>query len=250
MRTLSSKFTGVLRSAISRAGYTVHRNPRRSVAAEPQALKIPDVEIDHLLGDAKVQISLSVQKSEDGMLPSSQAMALLAIAVATAPKVVLEVGTFMGHTTKLLAMNLPDAIIHSVDLPLNFSLEQDNVTQVKKDDFHLISKRQVGREYRDTPYENRVRQHFGDTATWDFNEATGATFFFIDGSHTYDYCKSDSQRCYELCGGKGVFLWHDCDESHPGVVQALLEWRQLGRNVVRISGTPIAYWGGEKLNRV
>jgi hypothetical protein len=52
------------------------------------------------------------------MLPSEQAMA--------------EICTFMGHTTKLLAINLPEAIIHSVDLPLDFAPDHDNVTEKKK----------------------------------------------------------------------------------------------------------------------
>jgi hypothetical protein len=104
------------------------------------------------------------------MLPSEQAMALLAIVVATAPKSVLKIGTFMGHTTKLLARNLPEAIIHSVDLPLDFIPEQDKVAGAKKDDFHLIAKRQVGREYRGTLYETRIRQHFVDTAVWNFKK--------------------------------------------------------------------------------
>src|SRR5207245_2080156 len=129
-------------------------------------------------------------------LPSDNAMALLALAIAASPKVVLEIGTFMGHTTKLLAMNLPDSIIHSVDLPLDFIPEQDKVAGPKKDDFHLIARREVGREYRGSSYEARIRQHFVDTAAWNFKEAAGATFFFIDGSHTYDYCKIDSECFY------------------------------------------------------
>jgi len=208
------------------------------------AITIPVVSLGDLLGTAKPEIHLTIQRYEDGMLPSEQAMALLAIVVATAPKSVLEIGTFMGHTTKLLAMNLPEAIIHSVDLPLDFIPEHGNAIEKKKDDFHLIAKRQVGREYRGTLYETRIRQHFADTAVWNFREAAGATLFFIDGSHTYDYCRNDSERCYELCRGKGVFLWHDCDDTHPGVVKFLLEWRALGRSVVRIEGTPIAYWNG------
>jgi hypothetical protein len=203
---------------------------------------IPVNSLDEILGAAKAEIQLVIQRYEDGILPYNQAVALLAIAVASGPKVALEIGTFMGHTPRQLAMNLPASIIHSVDLPLDFVPEKDNVTERKKDDFHLIARRQVGREYRGTPYEARIRQHFADTAVWNFNEAAGATLFFIDGSHTYDYCKNDSDRCYELCQGKGVFLWHDCDDTHPGVVNALLEWRALGRNVVRIEGTPIAYW--------
>ena len=232
----------LLQSGFGRMGYYIQRIPEPPPDAHIQLLKIPSVDLGSLLGDVKANITLSVQKYEDGMLPSDNAMALLALAVAASPKVVLEIGTFMGHTTKLLAMNLPDSIIHSVDLPLDFIPEQDNVAGAKKDDFHLIAKREVGREYRGTTYAARVRQHFVDTALWNFDEAAGATLFFIDGSHTYDYCKNDSDRCYELCHGKGVFFWHDCDDAHPGVVKALLEWRARGRNVVRIEGTPIAYW--------
>lgn len=232
----------IIRAGLKRIGYDIKRLPEPPSDSYQQLLKIPSVPLSDLLGDAKADVCLSIQKYGDSLLPYEQAIALLAMAVVAAPKAVLEIGTFMGHTTRLLAMNLPDAIIHTVDLPLDFVPEQDNVKEKKKDDFHLIAKRQVGREYRGTPFEARVRQHFVDTATWDFKAAAGATFFFIDGSHTYDYCKNDSDRCYQLCGGKGVFLWHDCDEAHPGVVKALLEWRALGRNVVRIEGTPIAYW--------
>jgi Methyltransferase domain len=228
----------------SRAAYlTIRPFERLEIKKISEELAaIPEVPLEKVLGDKKPEVKLHVMKYEDGILPSSQAMALLAIAVAAAPKVVLEIGTFMGHTTKQLAANLPDAIIHSVDLPLDYNQENDNVTQIMKDDFHLIARRKVGREYRGTPYEARIRQHFVDTAIWDFSEAAGATLFFIDGSHTYDYCKNDSNRCYELCHGKGIFLWHDCEDAHPGVVKALLEWRTLGRNVIRIEGTPIAYW--------
>src|ERR1035437_494542 len=38
------------------------------------------------------------------------------------------------------------------------------------------------------------------------------------------------------------FLWHDCDDRHPGIVRFLLEWRELGRDVCRIHGTSLAFW--------
>jgi hypothetical protein len=39
-----------------------------------------------------------------------------------------------------------------------------------------------------------------------------------------------------------VFLWHDCDDSHPGVVRYIFECRRRGMDIKRIAGTPIAYW--------
>ena len=198
--------------------------------------------LDDALGSQKLSVRLPVQAYEDGMLPPEQALILSSLLVAESPKVVLEIGTFMGHTAKLMAMNLPDALIHTVDLPLDYSPGSDPVSGLVKDDFHLIAKRRVGREFLGTEYQSRIRQHFADTGSWDFRVAEGATFFFIDGAHTYEYCKSDSEKCFALCGGRGVFVWHDCDDTHPGVVRLIREWRRLGRNVVRIENTPLAYW--------
>lgn len=208
----------------------------------PPSIVIPEITLDEILGDRKAEVQLSVMKYEDGMLPSNQAMVLLSILVAESPKEVLEIGTFMGHTTRQMAENVETAIIHTVDLPVDFSAEHDTEKELPKDDFHLISGRIVGREYRDRPCAARIRQHFGDTARWDFREAGKPTFFFIDGSHTYEYCKSDSEKSFALAEGPSVFLWHDCDENHPGVLQCLDEFRQRGMDIRRIAGTPIGYW--------
>ena len=204
--------------------------------------KIPVITLDEILGTRKAAVKLEVQKYEDGMMPSQEAMALLSILVAETPREVLEIGTFMGHTTRAMAENLPDAIIHTVDLPPDFSAEQDAKAGPPKDDFHLIGRRVVGREFQGLPIAGRIKQHFGDTATMNFQALGQPTCFFIDGSHTYEYCKQDSEKCLALCGGAGTFLWHDCDAAHPGVLKFILEWRALGKDIARIYGTSIAYW--------
>ena len=179
---------------------------------------------------------------QDGMLPSEHAMALLSILAAENPAEVLEIGTFMGHTTRQMAETLPAATIHTVDLPEEFRGPDRQGRELPKDDFHLINRRSVGREFRGLPAASHIKQHFADTARWDFREAGRPTVFFIDGSHTYEYCRNDSEKCLGLCGGRGVFLWHDCDEYHPGVVTFLAEWRRQGRDIQRIAGTSLAYW--------
>lgn len=176
------------------------------------------------------------------MLPTEEALALLAVLVVEQPREVLEIGTYMGHTSRLLAENLEGGTIHTVDLPESFQVEDDSTGTLPKDDHHLIQKRNVGREYRDHPCRDRIRQHFADTATWDFRDAGAPAFFFIDGSHTYDYCKNDSEKCFALGTGPAVFMWHDCSAPHPGVLKLLWEWRKAGRNIRRIIGTTLAYW--------
>ncbi len=210
--------------------------------AQRELKKIPEISLDEILDDRKITIKLLVQKYEEGMLPSHEAMTLLSILGAEKPKEVLEIGTFMGHTSKAMAENLPGSVIHTVDLPPDFSVQLDSGGALPKDDFHLIGRRAVGREFRGHVIESAIKQHFGDTAKINFKEFGSPSFFFIDGSHTYEYCKQDSEKCLALCGGVGTFLWHDCDTEHPGVVKFLSEWRAMGRSISRIRGTTIGYW--------
>jgi hypothetical protein len=220
----------------------------RPVISSPEDLvrehmkRIPVVHLDQLLGDRKCQIRLRVMKYEDGMMPYSDALGLLSILVAENPSQVLEIGTYMGHTTRAMAENLETATIHTIDLPSDFSAKEDVGNLPPKDDFHLIARRIVGREFKGQPCERRIVQHLGDTAVIDLTRIGRPTFFFIDGSHTYEYCKSDSDKCLSLCPKGGTFLWHDCDEMHPGVIKFILEWRAQGRNIVRIQAMNLAYW--------
>lgn len=221
----------------------VYPMQNKEKAKQADILKaIPQISLDEILGEKKPEIKLTVQRHEDGMLSVHDAYALLSLLVSENPKVGLEIGTYMGHTTRRMAENLKDSVIHTIDLPLDFSAAQTSSGLPPKDDFHLINRRIVGREFKGQDCEKRIVQHFGDTATMDFQEIGRPTFFFIDGAHTYDYCKQDSEKCLALCPSGGVFLWHDCDEWHPDVVRFISEWRKAGKNIVRIEGTYLAYW--------
>jgi hypothetical protein len=148
--------------------------------------RIPEVSLEEILGDRKPVIRMALMRYENGMLPKDDLMALLSILVAEGPREVLEIGTFMGHTTRQMAENMPEGMLHTVDLPEDFSAGNDPEQKLPKDDFHLIERRVVGREFEGQPCASRIRQHFGDTANWNFAEAGQTTFFFIDGSHTYE----------------------------------------------------------------
>ncbi|MEI9895525.1 MAG: class I SAM-dependent methyltransferase [Chthoniobacter sp.] len=207
--------------------------------------RIPEVDLEEILGARQPVIQMPVRQYENGVLPNYDLLALLSILVAEAPREVLEIGTYMGNTTRQMAENLPHGTVHTVDLPEDFSPAEEADPRLPKDDLHLIRRRVVGREFKESACASRIRQHFADTVSWDFAEAGRPTFFFIDGAHTYEYCQSDSEKCLALCGGRGVFLWHDCDTGHPGVIRFLDEWRRGGRDIRRITGTALAYWKSE-----
>ncbi len=178
---------------------------------------------------------------EDGAMPVAHFPAFMAILIKSAPTTVLEIGTFNGSTTRAMAEALPNAIIHTLDLPLDTDVSK--FPPVPGSDTHLIARRTVGRAFRHHPVQSRIRQHYGDSRTWDFSVVGRPDFFFIDGCHTYEGCKNDSEKCLDLCGASdAMFVWHDNDRDHPGVVRLIEEWRILGRDIIRISGTSLAYW--------
>ncbi|MDR1191339.1 MAG: hypothetical protein LBK60_06720 [Verrucomicrobiales bacterium] len=235
-------FISSVRSSLS-AAHPLEKREHRSY--RPLLEAIPVIPLDKILGDHRIPVRLTAERYEDGMLPLYERLVLLSVLILENPREVLEVGTFMGYTAKAMAENLPDAVIHTVDLPPDFNpeIEREGMDNpMPKDDFHLIKRRQIGREFKNTPHEKSIVQHLGDTATLDFSNIGTPTFFFIDGSHTYEYCKNDSEKCLIVSGGRGVFLWHDCDLGHPGVLRFIHEWRGCGRDIRRIDGTAIAYW--------
>jgi hypothetical protein len=100
----------------------------------------------------------------------------------------------------------------------------------------------VGHAFRGTEFERRITQHFGDTATFDYGAIKDElTFFMIDGSHTYEYAKSDTLKSLALVTSPSTLVWHDCNEWQPGVTKWLVEMIDSGYAVKRIKGTAVAY---------
>lgn len=54
---------------------------------------------------------------------------------------------------------------------------------------------------------------------------------FIDGDHSYEGCKRDIEAWVPHMKKGGIIFFHDCDESSPGVVQAVAEaYQKYGIN--------------------
>jgi hypothetical protein len=178
----------------------------------------------------------------DGAMPAKDLTALLALLIVRKPEMILEIGTFFGTTTRALALNAPGAKVHTVDLPLDFNPVSEPSEAMLKDDFHLIKARRVGQAFGSTPEAKQIVQHLVDTANWDFQPAKGSSFFFIDGAHTYEYIKNDTEKCFSIAAPQARFVWHDVDDRHPGVVRYLHELAGPGRAIRRIKETALAFF--------
>jgi hypothetical protein len=140
-----------------------------------------------------------------------------------------------------MALNLPAAKIHTLDLPRDVSSEDLENAELPKTDMHLIAKRRVGEAFASDRAISNITQHYGDSATWDFSPVRGLEFAFIDGSHNYPYIRSDTIRCAEAAAGCATLVWHDFDFTHYDVVRYLTEMAAVGLPVRHIESTNLVY---------
>jgi Predicted O-methyltransferase len=141
-----------------------------------------------------------------GSMTITEISSLCHLVAARRPQKILEIGSFRGLTTLNMAMNAPDAEIHTLDLPPDFDPAQ---TQFENNDASIIRSR--GFYYYEGRSEaSRIHQHYGDTATFDYAEIGGGVdFCLIDAAHSYEYVRNDTARTLPLMSVDGLMLWHD-----------------------------------------
>lgn len=216
-------------------------SPLKQGAGRRMLKRIPIASLESLGGLAE-QVTLDMRfVNVDGATPFRDLLAILALSRRQNPMAVLEFGTFYGSTTTNLALNLPNATIHTIDLPEGSAEAASLVADKPVDDVHLIHGRQLGKSFRGTPLEQRIVQHEGDTANYNYEVIHDPiTVFLIDGSHTYEYARSDTLHAFAIAHEESTFLWHDCDESHLGVTTWLVELIAAGLPVFRVKDTSLA----------
>jgi predicted O-methyltransferase YrrM len=65
-------------------------------------------------------------------------------------------------------------------------------------------------QFRNTGYATKIRQVYGDSAAIDWADLGGPfDLIFIDGSHYYEYVKSDTRNALACLSAGGLVVWHD-----------------------------------------
>ena len=154
---------------------------------------------------------------------------------------VVEFGTFRGRTTYNLALNC-DSDIHTIDLgsprsasprtgagdrpnggrPNRLDSLRGAVAERVSETFSRfkLGEYVTGEVFRDAPDDirRRIHQRLGDSRSLDLSDLFGQIgLVIIDGGHTYDICKSDSQNAFKLIRPGGVILWDDYNAYFPGI---------------------------------
>jgi predicted O-methyltransferase YrrM len=159
---------------------------------------------------------------------------LVAIARLRQPRTVFELGTYDGTTTMLLARNLPDACILTLDL-------DPALASIATVDGEIDNARSgVGSRFIGHPEAQRIEQLIGDSRSFDFSPWFGSIdLVIVDAGHEYESASADTATAFQLLRPGGVIVWDDYVTGWPGVVRAVDE---SGRKVFHLAGTDLAVY--------
>jgi predicted O-methyltransferase YrrM len=200
-------------------------------------LYLPVVTLDQLISEA-AEFTVYRPVDCDGSMTITEISSLCHLIAARRPRKILEIGSFQGLTTLNMALNAPDAEVHTLDLP---PTTDPNSTHFKNNDASIISRRGF-LYYLGRAEAVRIYPHYGDTATFDYDEIGGGVdFALIDAAHSYEYVRNDTMKALTLMTDGSVLLWHDygrndflaAPEDGWGVTRFLHEIADVGVTILQ-----------------
>ncbi|MFN2462444.1 MAG: class I SAM-dependent methyltransferase [Candidatus Dormibacteria bacterium] len=166
---------------------------------------------------------------------------LASIAARVSGACALEIGTARGVSTYAIAANMPNAQVYTVDLPAGAV----TVHPPGRND-HAVALPAGERYWAGTAVEPRIVQILGDSATVDLGLLAGkCELIFIDGAHSAEYVRSDTERAFELVATRAAILWDDYWQFAPDVV-AYLDRRQ-DLDLFRLPSSRLVVWMSPQL---
>jgi hypothetical protein len=121
----------------------------------------------------------------------------------------------------ILALNTPiETRIVTVDLPPGPISTEYEITERS-----LVEKRGPRTDLWETyGVQSRITQVLCDSATLTPEQLPrDIDMVFVDGSHSYEYVKSDTKLAFKVLSENGIVLWDDYDPSKEGVFRFLNE---------------------------
>ncbi|MEB3291644.1 MAG: class I SAM-dependent methyltransferase [Synechococcales bacterium] len=173
------------------------------------SFKLPMRRLDHLFPGilrSPAQLSASlIQRKDFWPLPILELLTLGAICQQFRPRRIFEIGTYRGASTLTMAMNTPpETQIWTLDLAPEMQSTHVHGLGVGVPNFP------VGELYRDTSYESRIHQLYGNSQVLDFSPYYGSMdLVLIDADHTYEFVKTDTEVALKLLKPGGMILWDD-----------------------------------------
>jgi Methyltransferase domain len=171
-------------------------------------------------------------------LETEELASLVAIAKFLKVQDFFEIGTCDGGTSLNLAANTsPETRICTLDLGPNWNGEFSIKTPAGFQ--YPTDAGLIGQRFRGTPYEKKITQVFGDSATFDWSTLpVPFDMVFIDGCHFEEYVVSDTQNALKHLRPGGLIVWHDY--GYVKGVSNVVDKASGDMKVCAIAGTRLA----------
>lgn len=177
------------------------------------------------LGEISVPVGVIHQESHHAN--HADMVYVCGMAGAAGARRIFEFGTYRGQTTCGLAAVCKDAHIYTLNLP-------------RENDPRYAP--YIGMYIARSPDRDRIMQIFCDSRTFDTTPyRESMDYIFIDGDHSYQGVKNDTEKALQLLKPGGVIVWHDYAAKSPGVLEYLAEFSQE-RPLFRLRKTCLAVY--------
>ena len=156
------------------------------------------------------------------------------------PRKIFEIGTFKGRTTTVFALNAPTAEIVTLDLPEDY---QPNPASYIQSDAELVLARNPVEFIERYGVGPRCRRILCDSRSFDpAPHRDTVDLAFVDGAHTYDYVRNDTEKIARMMRPGGLVFWHDYGGRgrFRGITTYLHELAERFP-VYRVGGTTLAW---------
>lgn len=202
-----------------------------------------------------VPLALQVPSSGIGSVTMLEAALLGSTIKLLEPKAIFEFGTFLGYSTSIFAKNSPSSCkIYSIDLGDLAESEGEKHDEweilhndIVNDNFLRSTQKSRGTYYLNSLQEEELKKvelFKMDSTTLNVNElglTSKVDMVFIDGGHTMDIIKKDSENALEMIGGSGIRFWHDFNSQIHGDVTAYLNQYSSKEKIFHVEHTLLAF---------
>jgi predicted O-methyltransferase YrrM len=163
--------------------------------------------------------------------------ALAALIQKVCAKKIFEFGTYKGVSTTQLALNLPDdGMVFTLDLPEDHPAYTLAIPKAEERQIAVETGKGIL-----IPNDVRHKVTFlrSDSAIFDTTPYLNSMdLVFVDGAHSHEYVKNDTEKGWEMVRPGGIIAWHDCTPSHPEVVRYL---KSFTPKPTIVRGTALAF---------
>jgi predicted O-methyltransferase YrrM len=221
----------------------------------------PRVLLRHLelLGEIEQVVRIPLPPSELGSIPVFDAMMLASLVRLARPSRILEFGTYLGYSTRVLLENTrSDCKVVSVDLPhgsiagiasLKVSEMELHENALSNDEYLREVQFREGPRYLrhcETSISSRVDLVSADSRALMSEELTSRAggefdFVFIDGGHDLETIRSDTRLAIRSSVRQALIVWHDYKSKIHEEVTEYLDELAFQIPIHAVAGTLIAY---------